>query len=101
MTAELLACDVLVGMHPDQATEPIVDFCLRSGKPFAVVPCCVFPELFPGRVVVRDDDDAGDEEEGREVREYGEFVRYLAQKHPDAKIAYLPFQGRNRVVYRT
>jgi len=99
LTAELLACDVLVGMHPDQATEPIVDFCLRSGKPFAVVPCCVFPELFPGRVVR--DGDAGDEEEGREVREYGEFVRYLAQKHPDAKIAYLPFQGRNRVVYRT
>ena len=30
-------------MHPDQATEAIVDFALRENKPFEV-PCCVFPE---------------------------------------------------------
>ena len=42
-------CDVLVGMHPDQATEPVVDAAIALGKPFAVVPCCVFPELFPDR----------------------------------------------------
>ena len=29
---------VEVGMHPDQATEPIVDFALQRGVPFAVVP---------------------------------------------------------------
>ena len=40
---DLADCDVLVGMHPDQATEPIVDAALAMGKPFAVVPCCVFP----------------------------------------------------------
>ena len=33
---------IVVGMHPDQATEPIVRAALRAGKPFAVVPCCVF-----------------------------------------------------------
>jgi len=38
-----------VGMHPDQATEPIIDAALALGKPFAVVPCCVFPDLFPHR----------------------------------------------------
>ena len=37
-------------MHPDQATEPIVDLALRLGVPFAVVPCCVYPGLFPFRV---------------------------------------------------
>lgn len=26
-----------------QATEPIVDFAIANDKPFAVVPCCVFP----------------------------------------------------------
>ena len=32
----------IVGMHPDEATEPIIDFAVAAGVPFAVVPCCVF-----------------------------------------------------------
>jgi hypothetical protein len=43
LAAAKARCDLVVGMHPDQATEPIVDFALKAGKPFAVVPCCVFP----------------------------------------------------------
>jgi hypothetical protein len=34
-------CSIVVGLHPDQATEPIVDFALENNKSFAVVPCCV------------------------------------------------------------
>ena len=34
-------CSIVVGMHPDHPTESIVDFALATGKPFAVVPCCV------------------------------------------------------------
>ena len=83
-------CDVLVGMHPDQATEPVVDAAIALDKPFAVVPCCVFPELFPDRRTA----------DGAPVRTYVEFVDYLVAKHPDAKLGYLPFKGRNRVVYR-
>lgn len=45
LLALLRDCTVLIGLHPDQATEPIVDFALRHNKPFAVVPCCVFPNL--------------------------------------------------------
>ena len=45
----LLNCSVIVGMHPDQATEAIVDAALRADRPFAVVPCCVYPTLFPRR----------------------------------------------------
>ena len=26
-----------------QATDSVADFAVRTGKPFAVVPCCVFP----------------------------------------------------------
>lgn len=33
----LLEASCVVGMHPDQATEPIVDFALARGLPFAVV----------------------------------------------------------------
>ena len=35
-------CSIVVGMHPDQAAEHIVDFALAMGKPFAVIPCCVY-----------------------------------------------------------
>ena len=32
----------VVGLHPDEATEAIVDWALANGRSFAVVPCCVF-----------------------------------------------------------
>ena len=86
----IASCDVLVGMHPDQATEPIVDAALRLNKPFAVVPCCVFPEAFPDR--------AGPD--GAPVRSYAQFLEYLRAKDPGIEIAYLPFQGRSRVLYK-
>ena len=44
----------IVGMHPDQATEGIVDAALQAGCPFAVVPCCVFPTLFAARRMAAD-----------------------------------------------
>ena len=43
---KMSSCSVVVGMHPDQATEAIVDFALCENKPFAIVPCCVFPRMF-------------------------------------------------------
>ena len=41
--------ELIIGMHPDQATEPIVDMALKYLKPFAVVPCCVFAHENPHR----------------------------------------------------
>ena len=84
---------VLVGLHPDQATEPIVDWALLHNKPFAVVPCCVFPNMFPLR--------------GRDVKiplseavsKHGGFVEYLMQKDPRIRSTQLDFEGRNVVVY--
>ena len=32
-----------------QATESILEFALHFDKPFVIVPCCVFPTLFPHR----------------------------------------------------
>eukprot|EP01124_Arcella_intermedia_P013373 TRINITY_DN1979_c0_g1_i4.p1 TRINITY_DN1979_c0_g1~~TRINITY_DN1979_c0_g1_i4.p1 ORF type:complete len:234 (-),score=45.85 TRINITY_DN1979_c0_g1_i4:262-963(-) len=34
---------LVVGMHPDEATERIIQFGLQHRKSFAVLPCCVFP----------------------------------------------------------
>jgi hypothetical protein len=80
--------DLIVGMHPDKAAEFIVDYCLRVGKSFAVVPCCVFPNSFPHRRL-----------EGKEVRECDDFVEYLKRKDDRLKMAELEFEGRNKCVY--
>ena len=86
----LHSCSAVVGMHPDQATEAIVDFALASGKPFAVVPCCVYSNLFPLR---RD-------QRGRLVTSYRDFVAYLIAKDPERiGVVELPFEGKNKVVY--
>eukprot|EP01062_Namystynia_karyoxenos_P081434 TRINITY_DN8963_c0_g1_i2.p1 TRINITY_DN8963_c0_g1~~TRINITY_DN8963_c0_g1_i2.p1 ORF type:complete len:479 (+),score=105.86 TRINITY_DN8963_c0_g1_i2:77-1438(+) len=81
----------LVGLHPDQATEPIVDCALRLGLPWAVVPCCVFPKLFPHRRL-RGSPDAP-------VTTYAGLVQYLKEKADGVQIAELPMDGRAIVVY--
>ena len=80
---------VFVGLHPDQPTEAIVDMALALGKPFAVVPCCVFPTLFPERRLAT----------GQRVNGYGGFLRYLRAKHPRIEVARLGFEGRNAVLF--
>ena len=86
---KLRECGVVVGMHPDQATEAIVDFALAHGKSFAVVPCCVFPSLAPQRRV----------RSGQRVVQYPAFIQYLAEKHHGIRIGRLPFAGKNIVLY--
>ena len=84
------ATAVVVGMHPDEATEPVVVEALAAGKPFAVVPCCVFPTLFPHRRTTA----------GKLVTTHAEFVAYLCALHPGIQtdeIEGLP--GCNTVVY--
>lgn len=85
-------CSLVVGLHPDQATEPIVEFALQQQIPFAVMPCCVFPRLFPDRRLLSG---------GLRVPviSYEEFVAYLMQKG-DAQRVTLDFEGANVVVYR-
>lgn len=72
-----------------QATEPIVEFARLTGKPFAVVPCCVFPKEFPMRCLDR-----------QPVRVYDEFIQYLVSLAPEhIQVADLMFEGRNKVVF--
>ncbi len=74
-----------------QATEAIVDSALLAGKPFAIVPCCVYPDLFPTRTYC-----------GVHVRSYDQFIQYLMEKHPSIqrhKLANTP--GRNTVLFST
>lgn len=66
-----LICDasMLIGFHPDQATETIIDEAIKRNKPFAVVPCCVFPTLYPDRML-----------NGHQVRSFAQFMEYLKAK---------------------
>jgi hypothetical protein len=82
-------CSLIVGMHPDQAAEPIIDFALANNKPFAVVPCCVYSRCFPKRV----------DENGDPVRTYDQFIRYLMSKNESVHCIQLDFEGKNLLLY--
>ena len=86
-------CSFICGLHPDQATEPIVCLAQRLNVNFSVLPCCVMPSLFPRRV---------QRKHGDPVRSYSAFCQYLLDMAPDDqkyKVDHLPFVGRNKVIY--
>jgi hypothetical protein len=83
-----MSCSMYVGMHPDEATESIIDISLAQKKPFAVVPCCVMSRKFPNRYF-----------NGEVVATYEAFVAYLRAKNPNIQSAFLPFTGKNQVLY--
>ena len=79
-----------------QATDAIVQAANRFGKPFAVVPCCVFPRQHAYRTLLSNDGQPSP------VRLYQELVQYLQQQGGlQTRRAYLPFEGSNQVVFRT
>jgi len=80
----------IVGLHPDEATEAIVDTALAYQLPFAIVPCCVTPQLFPHRVL---------KGTRTRVKKHGSFVKYLMDKDTRMRKIALPFQGRNVVLF--
>lgn len=52
--------------HP--SCGPVVVLATAAGCPFAVVPCCVFPKLFPHRKI----------KTGEGVRQYSSFIKVAA-----------------------
>jgi hypothetical protein len=82
-------CSVVVGMHPDQAAGFIVDFAISYGKPFAIVPCCVYKDEFPTRKL----------RDGKQVRNYDDLLAFLKSKHPDIIEKALDMEGKNKVKY--
>ncbi|KAF8948863.1 hypothetical protein BGZ47_002023 [Haplosporangium gracile] len=112
---------IMIGLHPDQATEPIVRAALKAGKPFAIIPCCVFGRDNPHRrlpknletkeigssssssinesVVQVEDEEEGVYPSTRPVTSYADFVTWLEILHPDIRTTWLNFEGMNRVLY--
>lgn len=77
-------CSIVVGLHPDAAAEHIVEYALQNGKPFAVIPCCVYSKLFPARVG---------------VHTYEQLCGYLLAKNCGAQRTALPFEGKNILIW--
>ena len=97
---------LIVGLHADGATEAIVDAALEHGKPFVVVPCCVFPNFFPfRRIPVHAAGGGGGETETgsttayKPVRTHEDFCAYLLRKDPRLVREILPFEGRNVAIW--
>jgi hypothetical protein len=79
--SELHAYDLVVALHPDQATEPTILACRESGVNFAVVPCCVFPI-------------------GRTRYTQEGWINYLSSLAPGTRRARLPIRGASTVIFR-
>ena len=78
---DLQPFDIVVGLHPDEATEHMVRAAINLGKDFAIVPCCVFPI------------------DGVK-RSQQCWFEYLASLSADIDTAELPIEGANLVLYR-
>ena len=114
--------DLVVGMHPDQAVDAIVDSALYQNISFFVIPCCTYSREFPHRRVqqvscvpvsenktktIEDKNKFGNgfRTMGRVttmklVTTYEDLIEYLLAKSPDIKKRVLPFEGRNICLYR-
>jgi len=80
----------LVGLHPDECTQDILQMALQCNLSVAIVPCCVFPSLFPLRTL---------QSTGQVVQTYDDFLTFLLQQDERLQLATLPFQGKNQVIY--
>jgi hypothetical protein len=77
--------DLVVGMHPDEGTDHIVQYACKHKKPFMVCPCCVKPSA--SRF-----EDIGYEGWIRHLVRLAEVGRLAVE------IAELPMRGRNLII---
>jgi hypothetical protein len=78
---DLSLFDLLVAMHPDQATEPALRLAMDHHLDFAIVPCCVYPV------------------DGQQMSSEA-WISYLSSLGTDIRTTALPFPGANTVLWR-
>ncbi|CEM36797.1 unnamed protein product [Vitrella brassicaformis CCMP3155] len=98
-------CSVIVGMHPDEATGILVDMAVRFGKPFAVLPCCVFGHLFPERTITvtagEGEGGAARQSQERPVKTYDDLCEWIRQRDTQLRVerAFINTRGKNQILY--
>lgn len=75
--------DLIVGLHPDQATGEIIEKGLELNIPICIVPCCALGKF----------------SENIERRSYKQWMNLLKSKLPDHRMTDLPIKGRSKVIY--
>ncbi len=75
-------------MHPDEATDAILELAMRYNKPWVICPCCVFPKTFDRRL-----------SNGRHVRKYDELCEYIKSISDGVREVNFDFEGRNKVYF--
>jgi hypothetical protein len=88
--ALLSTCSAIIALHPDEATDAIVDTAVALRIPFVIVPCCVFFRLFPHRRKPNSRDP---------VSSYEDLLEYLMAKDETIQRTDLPFAGSNTVLW--
>ena len=79
------AFDLLVGMHPDEATDVIIDAAAKRNVPFIICPCCVKPSILPQETIA--------------YRIWIHRLRMFAQKLGfSCEVIYLKMSGKNAVL---
>jgi hypothetical protein len=73
---------LIIGYHPDQATEHIFNSGLLLGLPFCVMPCCVFPHSGVSMA-------------------FKEWLDYLQGKDEGIERTWINARGRNVVLYKS
>ena len=63
--------DLIIGLHPDEATDDVIEMSMKYFKPFVCVPCCVFPNKFPNRKL---------KASGKVVRSRSQLIEYIMEK---------------------
>lgn len=90
LKCKLRECSLIAGLHPDQSTDYIIDYALKTKKPFAVIPCCLHSKQFSGKKNAK----------RQAIRDFDALLDYYKQKAPGhifSKV--LDFDGRNTVIY--
>ena len=87
---DIKTVNLIVGLHPDEATEPLVDTAVDLLINFCVIPCCVFSQDFPNRKL----------KNGNIPTSYENFCEFLAEKCPGTEKELLPFIGKNKVIFK-
>jgi hypothetical protein len=84
-------CSAIVALHPDEATDAIVDTAVRLRIPFVIVPCCVFTRLFPHRRMPN--------RPNVPVSTHQDLLDHLQHKDTSIRKATLPFAGSNTILW--
>ena len=87
---DLKSVRLVIGLHPDEATEPLVDMAIKFYLNFSVIPCCVFSQDFPERKL----------KSGISPTSYEDFCAFLVEKSSGIEQDLLPFVGKNKVLFK-